>query len=45
MLGDPKSFKGGISWALLGLGGSLVALFVGSIFPRIIPARAAGVRL
>lgn len=45
MLHDPTTGRGFISWGLLGLGAAVVALLVGSMFPALIPARAASVKL
>lgn len=45
MLHDPFSPKGAISWIVLGFAAAGVALLVGAVFPKIIPARAASVKL
>lgn len=44
-MGNPKSLKGGAEWVLFGAGAGLIALVVASLFPSIIPARAAQQRL
>lgn len=38
---NPKSVKGAASWITLGAVVGLVALLVGSLFPKLIPMRAA----
>ena len=43
--GDPKTAKGLVGWVLLGTIASLLALGVGTLFPSIIPARAAQTHL
>jgi hypothetical protein len=45
MLCDPMTGKGFVSWALLGLGASLIALTVSIVFPSIIPTSATTVKL
>lgn len=43
--GDPRTFKGFTSWIVLGFIAGGVALLVGTMFPKVIPARASQVRL
>ena len=45
MLGDPKTAGGAFSWALLGVGGSIVALLIAYLFPSVIPGKSAATRL
>jgi hypothetical protein len=45
MLGDPRTIKGGFSWAFLGIGGAVVALLIAYLFPGVIPAQASAQKL
>lgn len=42
---DPETLRGAAAWAMLGLGATVLALLVASLFPGIIPSRAQGVVL
>jgi hypothetical protein len=42
---DPETLHGAAAWALFGLGATILALLVASLFPGIIPARATAVTL
>jgi len=42
---DPQTLQGAAAWAALGLGATVLALLVASLFPGIIPARAQGVTI
>lgn len=42
---DPETLRGAAMWFLFGLGSTVLALLVASLFPGIIPARAQAVNL
>jgi hypothetical protein len=42
---DPKTFSGFTHWAMLGVGGAVIALLVAYLFPTLIPAKSAATRL
>lgn len=41
----PNTGSGFLHWAMLGLGGAIVALLVAYLFPALIPAKSAATRL
>jgi len=42
---NPETLRGAAIWMLFGLGSTILALLVASLFPGIIPARAQQVNL
>jgi hypothetical protein len=42
---DPKTGSGIVHWAMLGLGGAIVALLVAYLVPSIIPTQSSATRL
>lgn len=45
MLRDPRTGAGIVSWALLGVGGAIMALLLAYLIPSLIPTQSAATRL